>query len=292
MTTVAFCGLGAMGLPMAHRLVNADYDLRAWNRTRAKADALERATATATPGEAAADADVVITMLATPEAVRDVVTSSNGIAASIRPGATLIEMSTIGPDVVHEISAALPAGVTMLDAPVLGSIPQATDGELKVWTGGDGEVVARWRDLLETFGTVSHVGVLGHGAGVKLAVNSTLGALMTALGEALVLAQRLGLDQEKVFDVLMQSPIAVTAKGKRSNVTTGNYDKPNFKLALAAKDMRLVTEAARRTGAELKVAEAARSWFELADAAGLSDLDYSAVIAQILGQSPDPAGKD
>jgi 3-hydroxyisobutyrate dehydrogenase-like beta-hydroxyacid dehydrogenase len=290
MTTVAFCGLGAMGLPMARRLVDAGCVVRGWNRTRAKAEALEGATVAGSIREAVADADVVITMLATPEAVREVVTGSDGVAASIRPDATFIEMSTIGPDVVHEISNALPEGVSMLDSPVLGSIPQATSGELKVLTGGDHDVVERWRSLLERFGTVSHIGPLGHGAAVKLVVNSTLGALMTALGEALSLGEGLGLDQEKVFDVLVQSPIAVTAKGKRSNVTSGDYSNPNFKLGLAAKDMRLVTEAARNTGAELKVAEAARSWFELGDSAGLSDLDYSAVIAQILGQHV--GGKD
>jgi 3-hydroxyisobutyrate dehydrogenase-like beta-hydroxyacid dehydrogenase len=290
MTTAAFCGLGAMGSPMARRLVDAGYDVRAWNRTRAKAEALEGATVASSIREAITDADVVITMLATPEAVREVVTGNDGVAASIRPDATFIEMSTIGPDVVREIAAALPQGGSMLDSPVLGSIPQATNGELKVLTGGNSDVVEKWRDLLENFGTVFHIGELGHGAAVKLVVNSTLGALMTALGEALALAEGLGLDQEKVFDVLVQSPIAVTAKGKRANVTSVDYSKPNFKLGLAAKDMRLVSEAARRSGAELKVAEAARSWFELADSAGLSDLDYSAVIAQILGQQV--AGKD
>jgi 3-hydroxyisobutyrate dehydrogenase len=284
-TTVAFCGLGQMGLPMAQRLVAAGYDVRAWNRTRAKAEALEGAVVAESPGAAARGADAAITMLATPEAVRDVVTGPDGVVASIGPDATLIEMSTIGPDVVREVSEQLPAGVTMLDAPVLGSTPQAADGELKVLTGGADDVVERWRDLLENFGTVFHIGELGHGAGVKLVVNSTLGALMTALGEALALGQSLGLDREKVFDVLVQSPLAVTAKRKRANVESGNYD-PNFKLALAAKDMRLVTEAAQRAGVDLKVAAAARSWFELADAAGLSDLDYSAVVAQITGHPP------
>jgi 3-hydroxyisobutyrate dehydrogenase-like beta-hydroxyacid dehydrogenase len=274
-----------MGLPMARRLVAAGYDVRAWNRTRAKAESLEGATVAGSPGEAAEGANAVITMLAIPEAVREAITGRDGIAASIGAEATLIEMSTIGPDVEREIFGQLPAGVTMLDAPVLGSIPQATEGELKVMVGGDSDVLARWRELLETFGAVSHIGELGHGAGVKLVVNSTLGALMTALGEALALADGLGLEREKVLDVLVQSPLAVTAKGKRANIESGDY-KPNFKLALAAKDMRLVTEAAGRAGVDLKVAEAAHAWFELADAADLSDLDYSAVVAEITGQPP------
>jgi 3-hydroxyisobutyrate dehydrogenase-like beta-hydroxyacid dehydrogenase len=291
MTTVAFCGLGLMGLPMAQRLVDAGYDVRAWNRTREKAGSLSGATVADSPAQAATGAEAVITMLATPEAVRSVVAGDDGVAAAMHAGATLIEMSTIGPEVVHEIAKGLPAGVTMLDAPVLGSIPQATNGELKVLTGGDAEVVGRWKDLLGTFGTVSHIGALGHGAGVKLVVNSTLGAVMTALGEALSLAEGLGLDRSNVLDVLVQSPIAVTAKGKRSNIESGTY-KPNFKLGLAAKDMGLVTEAAERLGVELKVAEAARAWFERADAAGLSDLDYSAVVTEIIGKLPVEAEKD
>jgi 3-hydroxyisobutyrate dehydrogenase-like beta-hydroxyacid dehydrogenase len=229
-------------------------------------------------------------MLATPDAVRSVVTGDDGVVTAMHAGATLIEMSTVGPDVVHEIAKGLPAGVTMLDAPVLGSIPQATNGELKVLTGGDAEVVGRWKDLLGTFGPVSHIGALGHGAGVKLVVNSTLGAVMTALGEALSLAQGLGLDQSKVLDVLVQSPIAVTTKRKRSNIESGSYE-PNFRLGLAAKDMGLVTQAAERLGVELKVAEAARAWFQRADAAGLSDLDYSAVIAEIIGKLPPSSEK-
>jgi 3-hydroxyisobutyrate dehydrogenase-like beta-hydroxyacid dehydrogenase len=288
MTTVAFCGLGLMGAPMAQRLVDAGYDVRAWNRTREKAESLSGAKVAGSPAEAATGAEAVITMLATPEAVRSVVSGDDGVVTAMNAGATLIEMSTIGPEVVHEIAKGLPAGVTMLDAPVLGSIPQATKGELKVLTGGDAEVVARWMDLLGAFGTVSHIGPLGHGAGVKLVVNSTLGAVMTALGEALSLAKGLGLDESNVLDVLVQSPIAVTAKRKRSNIESGTYE-PNFKLGLAAKDMRLVTEAADRVGVELKVAEAARAWFQRADGAGLSDLDYSAVITAIVGP---PAGTD
>jgi 3-hydroxyisobutyrate dehydrogenase-like beta-hydroxyacid dehydrogenase len=142
------------------------------------------------------------------------------------------------------------------------------------------ELVTRWRQLLETLGTVSHFGELGAGAAAKLVVNSTLGALMTALGEALALGDSLGLDRGQVLDLLAESPIGVTAKRKRDNILSDRYE-PNFKLALAAKDMRLVMEAAQQNGAQLKVAEAARSWLEDAADAGLGDLDYSAVIRLI-----------
>jgi 3-hydroxyisobutyrate dehydrogenase-like beta-hydroxyacid dehydrogenase len=285
MSTVGFCGLGQMGLPMARRLVAAGYEVQAWNRTRSKAESLHGATVAASPADASAGAEVVVTMLSTPEAALEVIGGSAGVASSIGSRATLVEMSTIGPAVIHELQRSLPPDTTMLDAPVLGSIPQATDGTLKLFVGGDPEVLERCRDLLENFGTIWPMGDLGQGAAMKLVVNSTLGALMTALGEALALAKAMGLDRERVLDVLAESPIATTAKGKRANVLSGRY-VPNFKLGLAAKDMRLVQEAAESAGVELKVAEAARRWLDEADAAGLSELDYSAVIARILDERP------
>jgi 3-hydroxyisobutyrate dehydrogenase-like beta-hydroxyacid dehydrogenase len=282
-TILGFCGLGQMGMPMARRLIDAGHDVSVWNRTRSKAASLSGAKVANTPAAAAHDAEAVLTMLATPEAAREVIAGPDGVAGALAPNATLIEMSTIGPKVLNEIHETLQARSTMLDAPVLGSVPQATNGELKILVGGTEDVVERWRNLLEVFGSIWHMGALGQGAAMKLVVNSTLGALMTALGEALALAQGLGLDRAKVLDLLVESPIAVTAKGKRSNIEGGGY-KPNFKLGLAAKDMRLVAEAAQDAGIELKVAQAARAWLEEADAAGLSELDYSAVIPQILGE--------
>jgi 3-hydroxyisobutyrate dehydrogenase-like beta-hydroxyacid dehydrogenase len=290
MTTVGFCGLGQMGLPMARRLVAAGYDVQAWNRTRSKAESLHGATVAASPAEASAGAEVVITMLSTPEAALEVIAGDAGVASAIASRATLVEMSTIGPAMVHELHRSLPADTAMLDAPVLGSIPQATDGTLKLFVGGDPEVLERWRDLLENFGTIWHMGDLGQGAALKLVVNSTLGALMTALGEALALAKAMGLHREQVLDILAESAIGTTAKGKRANVLSGSY-VPNFKLGLATKDMRLVQEAAKSAGVELKVAAAARQWLDEADAAGLSELDYSAVITEILDERPEP-GKD
>lgn len=276
---IAFCGLGRMGVPMAARLL-AGHELRVWNRTPGKAGSLVDAGATeaSSPAEAAAGAEVVITMLADPAAVDDVVSG-----AGLRSGTTLIEMSTIGPDAVRSLAARLPEGVDVLDAPVLGSIPQATEGTLKIFVGGDAGVFERRRPVLEAMGTPRHLGPLGAGAAMKLVANSTLGALMTGLAEALALADGLGLEESDVLDILSESPIGVTAKGKRPLIESGVYT-PNFTLALAAKDLRLVTEAAEAAGVELRLAAAARSWLERADEHGLGDLDYSAVIADVRGR--------
>jgi 3-hydroxyisobutyrate dehydrogenase-like beta-hydroxyacid dehydrogenase len=279
---VGFCGLGKMGVPMAARLVGAGHDVTVWNRTQGRAGDLpaQGASEAGSPAEAAAGAEVVVTMLADPAAVEAVVAD---LAGALTAGATVIEMSTIGPDAVRSLAAALPEGVDMLDAPVLGSVPQATEGTLKVFVGGDAAVLERCRPVLEAMGTPRHLGPLGAGAAMKLVANSILGTLMGGLAEALVLADAFDLDEAAVLDILSESPIGVTVKGKRKLIESGEYPA-NFKLALAAKDLRLVTEAAEAAGAELRMAAAARSWFERADEHGLGDLDYSAVVADVRGR--------
>jgi 3-hydroxyisobutyrate dehydrogenase-like beta-hydroxyacid dehydrogenase len=215
-----------------------------------------------------------------------VVFGSGGLAEGLRAGQTYLEMSTVGPDVVGDMAGRLPDGVRLLDAPVLGSVPQATAGELKIFVGGPQVAFDQVRIVLEAMGTPRRLGELGAGAAMKLVVNSTLGALMTGLGEALALGDALGLDTAMVLDVLADSPIGVPAKGKRSMIESGRFDPANFKVALARKDLTLVTEAAEKAGVELKVAAAAREWFEQADDDGLSDLDYAAVITEIRRRPP------
>ncbi|HEX2118957.1 MAG TPA: NAD(P)-dependent oxidoreductase, partial [Acidimicrobiales bacterium] len=201
MTTIAFCGLGRMGGPMAGRLVDAGHDVAVWNRTASRAAPLvERGARLAgSPAAAAQGADVAFTMLADPGAVERVVLGPDGLAGSLGPGATLVEMSTIGRDAVRALAARLPQGVDMLDAPVLGSVPAATEGTLKVFVGGDDGVFERCRPVLEAIGTPRHLGPLGAGAAMKLVANSTLGALMCGLAEALALADALDLDQAAVL---------------------------------------------------------------------------------------------
>jgi 3-hydroxyisobutyrate dehydrogenase-like beta-hydroxyacid dehydrogenase len=284
MAKLAFCGTGQMGLPMATQLIAGGHDLAVWNRSAEKAKPLVDlgATRAESPAAAARDAEAAITMLADPEALKEVALGPGGIAEGLPEGATLIEMSTVGPDAIRELAGRLRPRFHVIDAPVLGSVVQAEEGELKIFVGASPEEFARWVKVLGAMGTPFHLGPLGSGASMKLVANSTLGALMTALGEALALADRLGLDQGDVFDVLVGSPIGVTARGKRNLIASGRYP-PNFKLRLAVKDVDLVHETAARLGLELRVAEAARSWFKDAAARGLGEMDYSAVVALITG---------
>jgi 3-hydroxyisobutyrate dehydrogenase/2-hydroxy-3-oxopropionate reductase len=226
-------------------------------------------------------------MLSTPEAVQEVLFGHEGLSGALAPGSTLLEMSTVGPDVVLDVSHRLGGAIDVLDAPVLGSVPQAKDGSLKIFVGAASEEVARrWFPFLGAMGTPQYLGSPGSGAAMKLVVNSTLVALMTALGEALALADALELDPAAVLDLLSDSPIGVPARGKRTNLETGTYP-PNFTVSLAAKDAGLVVDTAERLGLELPVARAAREWMAAAAKGGFGDLDYSAVIAHQRGA---PAG--
>jgi len=281
MTTLAFVGLGQMGLPMAGRLLDAGHDLVVWNRSPAKAETLvaRGARLADTPTEAARLAEAVFTMLSTPEALEEVVFGAAGLAEGMGEGHTLIEMSTVGPDVIRDLSERVPDGVDVIDAPVLGSTPQATEGTLKIFVGAEPELAEAWMPVLEAFGRPIHLGPPGSGAAMKLVTNSILGALMSGLAEALTLADAFALDQSTVLDILAESPIGVTVKSKRALIESGRFP-PNFKLSLAAKDLRLVTGTAQNAGLQLPLAMAARAWFEVSEAEGLGPYDYSAVTAR------------
>jgi 3-hydroxyisobutyrate dehydrogenase/2-hydroxy-3-oxopropionate reductase len=289
MAKLGFCGLGRMGAPMAARLLDAGHDLTVWNRTPGRAQPLmgSGAREARTPAEAAEGADGVVTMLADPDALRDVVFGPGGVASAMAAGSTLIEMSTVGPDAVRETADGLPEGAGAIDAPVLGSVSQARDGILKIFVGGSEEAFDRWAPVLQAMGTPKWMGELGAGASTKLVVNSALLVLMSGLAEALALADRLGLETSKALDVLADSPIGVPARGKRPLIESGHYP-PNFSLALARKDAALIEEAAERAGLDLPLARAALSWLTAADRAGLGDLDYSAVIAHVRGGPAEP----
>lgn len=268
---VAVLGLGAMGSRIAQRLLDTGLDVIVWNRTAAKTEGFPQAAAT--PAEATADVEAAITMLANPAALRDV---TQDIAPPV-----LIEMSTVGPDAIRELAAALPH-TQVIDAPVLGSRAEAEQGTLHIFVGATPEQYARWAPLLAPLGTTHHVGPLGAGASAKLVANSTLVGTISMLAEAIRLADGLGLSREATFDVLAATPIAAAAERRRKALETNDFP-PRFPLSLARKDAELVRAAAP----ELRLAEAARSWLAEADDAGWGDRDYSSVLAWVLDVPPD-----
>jgi 3-hydroxyisobutyrate dehydrogenase-like beta-hydroxyacid dehydrogenase len=285
MSAVAVVGLGEMGSRIARRLLDGGHELVVWNRSAARADELVEAGADRadSPADAARRADVVLTMLANPDALRAVSEGPDGIAAGADASMTVIEMSTVGPPAVARLRETLPDEAGLLDAPVLGSLPQVEDGTLRIFVGGPEPLVERWTPLLSELGSPLHVGPLGSGAAAKLVANSTLFGTIGVFGEALALAQGLGLSQETAFGVLAATPVAAQAERRRAAIESGNYP-PRFTLSLARKDADLVAQAAEDAGVDMRVAEAARRWLAEADEAGWGERDYSVVLARILGR--------
>ena len=216
MTKIAFLGLGMMGTPMATRLLEAGHDLTVWDRTEEKTKALvDRGAAATSPVEAAAGVDVAITMLANPQVLERVV-FEGGLAGALGPGQMLMDMSTVGPDAIRSVRERVPNGVIVVDSPVRGSVPEATGGKLDIFVGATDEAFERVRGILESLGTVRHVGGPGAGAAAKMVTNSALGAAISAVGEALSLGEIFGLDHTVVLDVLADSPVGPTAMAKAS----------------------------------------------------------------------------
>lgn len=284
MARLAFLGLGAMGAPMAARLIDAGHDVTVWNRTRERAEAIKGAARVAdSPADAAAGVEAAITMLATPDVVREVLLGPEGAAGALGPGATVIDMSTIGPDHAIALAGDMPDGAAFIDVPVMGGVKDAVDGTLTLYFGSDEAAFVRWSEVLAPLGRPVHLGPIGAGQAMKLVANSTLAGLMSLTGEALALGDRFGLDDEHVLAALLDSPIGPAVKRKLDKIESDHYTA-SFKLALMRKDMGLVTAAAKRRDATIPLVEAAAGWIALAHQDGLGDLDYSAVVAEIRGR--------
>ncbi|MFL5798873.1 MAG: NAD(P)-dependent oxidoreductase [Actinomycetota bacterium] len=283
MARIGFLGLGLMGTPMARRLLGAGHDLTVWNRTTEKAEALsaDGAKVAATPAEAAAGNEIVITMLADRDVLEAVLFGPDGATGAFETGMVYVDMSTVGRDAVLAVARRLPEGVEFLDAPVTGSTPRAEAGGLTILVGGPEEAFERVRRVLEVLGKPTRYGGQGAGAAMKLVLNSTLGAVMTGVGEALALGLALGLDKEAVLDALEGSYLSAMVKAKRDMFESGEYPA-QFKLSLAAKDLRLVEEAAGRAGRNLTGVATARKTFDEAVAAGLGDDDFGALVEHVV----------
>ncbi|GII22752.1 NAD(P)-dependent oxidoreductase [Planosporangium mesophilum] len=288
MAAVAWIGLGSMGSRMVVRLVEAGHRVTVWNRTRQRAEVLAGRTdvrVAATAAEAAAEAEMVALMVTDAAAVAEVVHGPDGVMTGIVRGSTLVDFSTTGPAAVAALGAELPAGVAVLDAPVLGSTAEAAAGTLKLLVGGFGETVERCRPVLSSLGEVLHVGQPGAGAAAKLVANFALMGSVALLGETLALADASGIDRDTLWRLLDTTPLAAQARRRRDAIETGRFP-PRFALRLARKDADLITDAARSGGAELRIAGAVAAWLADAVAGGLGELDYTAVLGHIVSVSP------
>jgi 3-hydroxyisobutyrate dehydrogenase len=283
--SVAVCGLGLMGLPIAHRLLASGFRTTVWNRSPGPAGmaAARGATVAATPAEAAGGADLVITMLASTEALFEVVSGPDGIAAGA-PRA-LAQAGTVAHADMTELAARLPGDCDLLDAPVLGSVPQAADGSLRLLVGADDSVFARWSPVLAHLGEPVHVGPVPNGSALKHVLLAATAPMVALLAEAVALGDRLGLDRGLVLDELELSRIGPVVRRKRAMVEAGRYP-PDARLEVFVKDMRLIRRAGDDTGVPMAMVAAALGLAEEAVMAGLGGCDYGVMIGYRLG-GPD-----
>jgi 3-hydroxyisobutyrate dehydrogenase-like beta-hydroxyacid dehydrogenase len=279
---VAFLGLGRMGLPMAANLAGAGHDVVVWNRSTEVAEQFVRdhgGRVATSPADAAAGADLVLSMLADDEVVLHVHTGDGGTLSSVADGAVVIDLSTVTTATSARLADAVrQAGARFLDAPVSGSVAAATAGELTVMVGGDDETYAVAEPVLTALGTPLHLGANGVGAAMKLAVNTVVHGLNGALSEALVLAERSGIDRELAYDVFSRSAVAAPFVHYRRDA----FERPDevpamFRLELAAKDLTYALQLATDVGAELPQSEQSLAVLQEAVGAGFADHDESAV---------------
>jgi 3-hydroxyisobutyrate dehydrogenase len=276
MTVVAFLGTGAMGGPMARNLAAAGHEVRAWNRTRERAEGLG-ATVCASPHEAAEGAEILVTMLS------DGPATAEAIEGTLRPGLVWAQMGTVGVAWTERLAdLAGSAGTDFLDAPVIGSTPAAVSGELIVFASGSDEAIDRAGPVFADVAKETlRLGEVGAATRLKLVFNYWVLGLTALTGEVVALAEGLGAGGER-FLKLIEGGFAdsVYAQMKGKKMLTGELS-PLFKLALGHKDAELVLEAAAAVGLDLRVADAVRAEMEQAIGRGYGDSDTAAVIEAI-----------
>lgn len=278
-----------MGLAMADNLIKAGYDLTVWNRNPDKCKPLqEKGAKVAQTAKAVAEqCDVTVAMLADPQAAEVVATGADGIAAGMREGKGYVDVSTVDAGTAQKISKAIKGtGATYLEAPVSGSKQPAEKGQLIFLCGGDKDLYDKATPLLKVMGKAQFfLGEVGNGANMKLVVNMVMGTMMTTLGEGLTLAQKSGLSQEQLIEVL---GLGVMANGmfsmKGPSMTQHKYPTA-FPLKHQQKDLRLALELAHEHGQELPTASAANRLYEQAKQMDKGDDDFSAVLEAIIAQS-------
>jgi 3-hydroxyisobutyrate dehydrogenase len=282
---VAMLGLGIMGGGMAGRLLAAGFPLSVYNRSADKARTLvEKGAMLATsPREAATNADVIVSMVADDVASRAMWLGENGALASAKPGAVMIECSTLSVDWVKELAEqARQRKCQLLDAPVTGTKPHAASGELNFLVGGNEKAIADARGVFEAMGkTVTHLGPTGSGALIKLINNFACAAQLATLAEALAMIERSGLNREQALAVLTGgAPGSPLFKAISARMTSRDFT-PNFIMRLMVKDVEYAMKEAKSLGVDLTTAQPALLMLKRSVEAGLGEKDMSAVIEPI-----------
>ena len=294
MSRIGFIGLGNMGLPMAQNLIKAGHQVEGVDVTPAATDKLKAAGGAVgeTAKSAAASADVVVTMLPAGQHVRDVYLGPGGIIENAKAGTLLIDCSTIDVETARAVAAAADAkGLMMLDAPVSGGVGGATAGTLTFMVGGSEQAYVRAEPILQPMGkTIVHAGGAGNGQAAKICNNMILGISMIAVSEAFVLAEKLGLDKQKLFDIASKSSGSCWSMVNYCPVpgpvpaSPANRDyQAGFTAAMMLKDLKLAQDAARSAGAKTPMGAEAASLYDRYAKGGEAGKDFSGIVNFIRG---------
>jgi 3-hydroxyisobutyrate dehydrogenase len=280
MSKIAFLGLGAMGSRMARRLVEAGHDVTVWNRTAATAQAFASTVskAAATPSAAVAGADFVFSMVTDDQAARGMwLSPDTGALHGLKSGAVAVECSTVTPAWVRELAAVVTnAGAHLIDAPVAGSRPQAEAGQLVFMVGGTVKALEAAEPILAAMASnVIHVGDVGQGAVLKLAVNTLFAAQLQSVAELLGFLSRNGFGAEDAADLLGKFPIVAPPVAAAARMMAARSTAPLFTIDLIEKDLGYILETAAASRADLPGAQNIRAIFQLAQARGLGQANVS-----------------
>ena len=295
MATVGFIGLGNMGLPMAQNLLKAGHKVQGYDVSKAQMDALAAAggTAASSVKAAASGAEVIVTMLPAGQHVRDVYSGADGVLSAAGSNTLLIDSSTIDVATARAVAAAAEQkGMPMLDAPVSGGVGGAQAGTLTFMVGGGDAAFERGKPILEKMGkTIVHAGGAGNGQAAKICNNMILGVSMIAVSEAFVLAEKLGLDAQKLFDISSKSSgqcWSMTAycpvPGPVPTSPANRDYAAGVTAAMMLKDLKLAQDAARAAGARTPLGAGAEGIYSQYVESGEGPRDFSGIIRFIRGR--------
>ena len=274
---VAFLGLGIMGNAMARNLVKAGHDVTVWNRTPKLIDGAQSAKS---PADASRAAEVVWMCVSDTPAVERMLFAPDGVTTVAKPGMIIADSSTISPSATKDFAFRLRAkGADYVDAPVTGSKVGAESAQLIFIVGGKVETVAKLEPLFSAMGKkIVHMGETGLGQSAKLAMNLQIAMIYEGFAEALTLAKRLGVQPEKLIELIQASMVRSGVIDYKAPFVLRHDWTPNFPMRLMEKDLNLVKDAAAQIGLQLPGLESVRQVYEKARALGKSDLDYAATL--------------
>jgi 3-hydroxyisobutyrate dehydrogenase-like beta-hydroxyacid dehydrogenase len=278
---IAFLGLGIMGKPMAQNLVKAGYDVKVWNRTPGKI--VGGAHGAATPKEAAKDAEIVWLCVSDTAAVEQVLFGKDGVIESLKPGAIVVDSSTILPSASVKFAERVRAkGGEFVDAPVTGSKTGAESGQLIFIVGARQQTFDQLQPLFSAMGkSAVRVGENGKGLAAKLSMNLMIALTFEGFAEALVLAKKQGVNLEPLMSLISQSMVRSGVVDYKAPFVLSRDFTANFPMKLMHKDINLMLEAARQNGVKLPALETVDKIYQKSRAEGQSDLDYAATLVTL-----------